>query len=78
MVVWWGFYATNDWTLPIDPAKNTKKGTTFMLGALVWCRPKTLGRENKYPYLKRTENTCVVFLVVIRSEPSSRWSCINT
>ena len=30
----------------------------FRSRAPMWCRPKTLRRENKYPCLKKAENTC--------------------
>ena len=52
-----GIFVTDDWTLPIDSTKNTEERTPFRLGAQVWCRPKALGRENKYPCLKRAKNT---------------------
>ena len=61
--LWWGFFVTNNWTLLIDPDKNTEeKRTPFRSGALVWCRPNTLEYENKYLYLRKTENiVCGVF-----------------
>ena len=28
--MWWGFSVTDSWTLPIDPAKNTRKRTPIV------------------------------------------------
>ena len=76
----WGFSATDNWTLPINHAKNTKKKTPIRLGALVQRRPKTLRRENKYPCLSKTENTCeqCVLVVIEARSPGWRWSSIFT
>jgi len=55
-----GISATDNWALPIDHAKNTEEErTSFRSGTPVWCRLKTLGHENKYPYLRKVKNTCV-------------------
>ena len=58
-----------DWTLPIESAKNTEGKMSFRSGAPVWCRRKTLRRENKYLCSEKGECLCVVFLVIIRSDP---------
>jgi len=67
-----GIFTIDDWMLLIDLAKNTEeRRIPFWSGAPAWCQSKTLERENKYPYLKKAENTCVVFSMVIRSLPLS-------
>ena len=40
--MWWGSSAMDDWTLPIEFAKNTdERKTPFKFGASIWCRPRT-------------------------------------
>ena len=77
MSLWWGFFATDDWTLPIRSVKTRKREASFSSGAPVWRRPKLLVRENKYHRFDRKKAkemlVCDVF-----GHPRWRKRCVYT
>jgi len=45
--------------------EHRRKRAPITFGAPIWCRPKTLRRENKYPYLSKVKNTCEQYILMI-------------
>ena len=77
-LIWWKIFVTDDWTLPIGSAKNTRKRMSIQ------CRvgQKPSGGENEYPRWEKAKRVlvCVEIFGDDQKKTLSRWrkDCIYT
>lgn len=59
-----GFFPHEHLDVPDLNFQSTEEKNTFRLGAPVWCRPRTLGREKEYLRGERKQSVYIVLEII--------------